>query len=51
MMKQMQRKCSFIDWRERIEELHQKLKNDERITIDSIKSLLDEGVDKEFLAK
>jgi hypothetical protein len=50
-MKQMQRKCSFIDWRERVEELHHKLQKDERITIDQIKSLLDEGVDKEFLVK
>ena len=50
-MKDMQRKCSFIDWRDKIEELCVKLLKEERITLDQLATLLEEGSDKDFLVK
>jgi hypothetical protein len=51
LMKQMQRKCTFIDWRDKIEDLKEKLVKKERITIEQVSQILQEGVDKSFLIK
>lgn len=50
-MKQLHKKCALIDWRDKVEEIATKLKKEERLTIDSISSLLEEGVEKGFVLK
>lgn len=35
-MKDLQKKCSFIDWRDKVEEMVEKLNKNERITLDQI---------------
>lgn len=50
-MKHMQRKCSFISWRDKIEDIQFKLEREERMTIDQLSILLEDGVDKGFLKK
>ena len=35
-MKLMQRKCSFIKWRDSVEEVKQKIDRDDKITVESL---------------
>jgi hypothetical protein len=48
-MKDLQKKCSFIDWRDKVEEMVEKLNKNERITLDQIYTVLEEGADKGFM--
>jgi len=50
-MKQMQRKCSLIDWRDKVEEIYEKIQKEERLTLEAVVAILDEGCEKGFVNK
>lgn len=50
-MKAMKKKCHLIDWRDKVEETVQKLDKGERLSLEQIVSILEEGYDKSFLEK
>ena len=51
LMRDLQRKCSFIDWRDKVEEIVEKLNKNERTTLEQIQTVLEEGTEKGFLNK
>lgn len=51
LMRQLQRKCSFIDWRDKVEEIAERLEKQEKLTLDTLLSILDEGCEKGFVSK
>jgi len=51
LMQDILRKCSFIDWRDKVEDTHAKLSKHEPLSLDQLTSLLEEGRGKLFLAK
>ena len=48
-MRDLQKKCTFIDWRTKVEELIERLQNEEKMTLEHIQLLLEEGKDKGFI--
>lgn len=49
LMKDLQKKCSLIDWRDKVEDLVDKLSRAEKLTLDHVQGILDEGKEKGFL--
>ena len=48
LMKELQKKCSFIDWRDKVEDIAEK---QEKMTLDQIQQILEEGKEKGFLSE
>ena len=51
LMRDLQKKCSFIDWRARVEDMIDRLDNDEKMTLEQIQLILEEGECKGFITK
>ena len=48
----LQKKCSFIDWREKVENYYSGAKScGTRVTLENVKSVLEEGKEKGFLVE
>ena len=45
-MRDLQKKCSFIDWRDKVEDIYEK---QDKMTVDQIQQILEEGKEKGFL--
>lgn len=51
LMKNLQKKCHLIDWRDRVEETWKKVDSGVRMTLEQLEHVLDDGRERLFLVK
>jgi len=51
LMKNLQKKCHLIDWRDRVEETWKKVDGGVRMTLEQLEHVLEDGKERLFLAK